>query len=101
LDALLTKGINVSRVFNSTPLRSPDTGNTGFRASTPFLDGGFVALSGPNQNIAKDGIKYVLVNDRFVDAIPQLQRLIQESSSFERRMQKNRCKVFLLEKHPS
>ena len=46
----------------------------GFRASTPFLDGGMVILSAADQDIAKSGIKYVLLNEQFVDAIETLQQ---------------------------
>ena len=81
LDSLLLNGIDSNRSFHAGLLRTEGADVNGFRASTPFLDGGFVALSGANQDIARDGIKYVLVNEHFVDAIGSLQKRIRTSNS--------------------
>jgi hypothetical protein len=73
LDHLLSEGASADRTLYEMPLRGCEAYAGAFGAERPFDTGGFIVVSAPGNTIAKGGIKYVLVNDHFFDAITELQ----------------------------
>lgn len=73
LKEILTKGIDKNRVFHEMPLRGGERAAGAFGAERPFDTGPFILLGAPGQKIGNSGVKFVLVNDHFYGAIPQLQ----------------------------
>ena len=73
LDYLLTRGVNMNHPFYEMPLRGCEEAAAAFRAARPWQDGGFIVLGGLSSSIYDGGIKYVLVNDSFYNAVPLLQ----------------------------
>lgn len=64
---LLDNGVNPNRTFYSA--RLSDKGEL-----SPFTGGSFVAMSGPGQTLKGSGIKNVIVNDAYYEAIPELRQ---------------------------
>lgn len=73
LKEILTKGVDKNRVFHEMPLRGSESYGGAFGADRPFDTGPFILLGKPGQKIGDSGVHYVLVNDHFYGAIPQLQ----------------------------
>jgi len=73
LDDILTNGPSRDRILYEMPLRGVEAYGGAFGAARPFDTGGFILTSAPTSSIAESGVKYVLVNDHFYDAIPELQ----------------------------
>jgi len=74
---LLNKGIDPNRPFYTMNLQGTSEENAaaagGMGAAGPYDVGGFIVLSEPGGKINKSGIKGVLVNNQFYDALPELQ----------------------------
>lgn len=74
---LLDNGIDSSRNFHTAPLeKSPDKAGMGAgigtAGGTAYKDGCFILLGDPGKQISESGIKNVLVNDTYYDAIDRL-----------------------------
>jgi hypothetical protein len=79
LITLLEKGIDPKRPFHTAPLEVDPEKKTalgagfGTAGGTAYKEGSFVILGGPDAKL-KDGIKYVLVNDAYYEAVSALQK---------------------------
>lgn len=74
---LLNNGIDPSKNFHTSPLENnPDkkAGAThgGSAGGVAYKNGGFIVLDDPGEKISETGIKNVLVNDLYYDAIERL-----------------------------
>lgn len=77
---LLENGVDREKEFHTAPLalRPDDPRGTDSAGGTAFKDGSFIILGNLDALIIDQGIKYVLVNDAYYEAIPKLQSAYPE-----------------------
>lgn len=76
--SILDNGIDPKRPFHTAPLAADPTAQgalaVGLGAAEAYRNGSFIILGNIDTPISKGGVKYVLVNDIYYDAIPKLKK---------------------------
>lgn len=80
LDDLLKEGIDPSRTLHSMPFTQEIEAAGAFGAEMPSTRGGIIIVSGYGQELSKNGIKYVILDETYCRAIDALRKKYPEKT---------------------